>query len=31
LADVVGMAMVNAHLFWIDLEEAFTKKWFNNK
>ncbi|MFA5916711.1 MAG: hypothetical protein WC850_00570 [Candidatus Gracilibacteria bacterium] len=31
LADVVGMAMVNAHLFGIDLEEAFTKKWFNNK
>jgi len=31
LADVVGMAMVNAHLFWIDLEEAFKKKWLNNK
>ena len=27
LADVVGMAMVNAHLFDIDLEEAIDKKW----
>ena len=27
LADVVGMAIVNAHLFGIDLEEAIGKKW----
>lgn len=27
LADVVWMAIVNAHVFWIDLEEALSKKW----
>nr|MDD3719779.1 phosphoribosyl-ATP pyrophosphohydrolase [Candidatus Gracilibacteria bacterium] len=27
LADVVGMAIVNAHVFGIDLEEALSKKW----
>lgn len=30
LADVVGMAIVNAHLLGIDLEEAIEKKWINN-
>lgn len=30
LADVIGMAMLNAHVFGIDLEEALTKKWINN-
>ncbi|MDA0208203.1 MAG: hypothetical protein O3B64_02225 [bacterium] len=30
LADVVGMAMVNAHLLGIDLEEAIDKKWISN-
>lgn len=29
LADVVGMAIVNAYLFDIDLEEAIDKKWIN--
>lgn len=29
LADVVGMAIVNAHLFGIDLEEAIDRKWIN--
>ena len=29
LADVVGMAMVTAHLFGIDLEEAIDKKWIH--
>ncbi len=27
LADVVGMAFVNAHVLWIDLEQALKKKW----
>ncbi len=27
LADVVGMAFVNAHVLWIDLEKALSKKW----
>lgn len=31
LADVVGMAIVNAHLLGIDLEEAIDKKWINKK
>ncbi|MFA4999891.1 MAG: phosphoribosyl-ATP pyrophosphohydrolase [Patescibacteria group bacterium] len=31
LADVVGMAMVNAHLLEIDLEEAIEKKWINKE
>src|SRR4051812_35539534 len=31
LADVVGMAMVNAHLMGVDLEDALTKKWINRK
>ena len=31
LADVVGMAIVNAHLLGIDLETAFEEKWFKNK
>jgi NTP pyrophosphatase (non-canonical NTP hydrolase) len=31
LADVVGMALVNAHLLGIDLEAAFEEKWFKNK
>lgn len=31
LADVVGMAIVNAHLLGIDLEEAIDKKWINRK
>ena len=29
LADIVGMAMVNAHLLDIDIEEAINKKWIN--
>lgn len=29
LADVTGMAIVIAHLFEIDLEEAIDKKWIN--
>ena len=29
LADVVGMAIVNAHLLGIDLEKAIEKKWIN--
>ena len=29
LADVVGMAIVNAHLLGIDLEKAIDKKWIN--
>ena len=29
LADVVGMALVNAHLMGIDIEKALEKKWFN--
>ncbi len=31
LADVVGMAIVNAHLLDIDLEEAISKKWINRE
>ena len=31
LADIVGMAMVNAHLLDINLEEAIDKKWINKE
>jgi len=31
LADVVGMAIVNAKLFDIDLEEALIKKWITRE
>lgn len=31
LADVVGMAIVYAHLLDIDLEEAIDKKWINKE
>lgn len=31
LADVVGMVIVNAHLFGIDLEEAIDKKWITRE
>ncbi len=31
LADIVGMAMVNAHLLGIDLEEAVDKKWISKE
>ena len=31
LADVVGMAMLNAHLLDIDLEEAIDKKWISKE
>jgi NTP pyrophosphatase (non-canonical NTP hydrolase) len=31
LADVVGMAIVNAHLLGIDLEDAINKKWINRE
>ena len=31
LADVVGMAIVNAKLFGIDLEEAINKKWIKRE
>jgi NTP pyrophosphatase (non-canonical NTP hydrolase) len=31
LADVVGMAIVNAHLLGIDLEQAIDKKWINKE
>ncbi len=31
LADVVGMAIVTAHLFGIDLEEAINKKWIKKE
>ena len=31
LADVVGMAIVNAYLLGIDLEEAIEKKWIDKK
>ena len=31
LADVVGMAIVNAYLLGIDLEEAIDKKWINKE
>jgi len=29
LTDIIGMAILNAHLFGIDLEEAFARKWFD--
>jgi NTP pyrophosphatase (non-canonical NTP hydrolase) len=31
LADVVGMAIVNAHVLGIDLEDAIDKKWINKE
>jgi len=31
LADVIGMAIVNAYLFDIDLEDAIEKKWINKR
>lgn len=31
LADVVGLAIVNAYLLNIDLEEAIDKKWINKE
>ncbi len=31
LADIVGMAIVNAHLLEIDLEEAIDKKWISQE
>lgn len=31
LADVVGIAIVNAHLLGIDLEDAIDKKWINKE
>lgn len=31
LADVVGMAIVNAHVLGIDLEEAINNKWINKR
>ncbi len=31
LADVVGLAMVNANLFDIDLEDAINRKWMQRK
>jgi len=31
LADVVGMAVLNAHLLNIDLEDAIIKKWVDRK
>ena len=31
LADVVGVAVVNAHLLGIDLEDAIEKKWINRE
>ena len=31
LSDVVGLAIVNAHLLGIDLEDAIIKKWINRK
>ena len=31
LADVLGMVIVNAHLFGVDLEEAVNRKWINRK
>lgn len=30
LADVVWMAIVNAKVLWIDLEEALKEKWIKN-
>jgi len=31
LADVVGVAIINAKLLGIDLEEALIKKWINRR
>ena len=31
LADVVGMAAVNAHLYDVDIEQAIKKKWLKDK
>jgi NTP pyrophosphatase (non-canonical NTP hydrolase) len=31
LADVVGLAILNAHLLNIDLEDAIDKKWINKE
>lgn len=31
LADVIGMAIVNAHLLEIDLEKSINEKWINKK
>jgi len=31
LADIVGMAIINAYLLGIDLEEAIDKKWINKE
>jgi len=31
LADVMGMVIVNAHLFGIDLEDAIDRKWINKE
>ena len=31
LADVVGLAILNAHLLDIDLEDAIDKKWINKE
>jgi len=31
IADIVGMAIVNAHLLGINLEEAINKKWINKE
>jgi len=31
LADIVGMAIVNAHLLGIDLEKAIDEKWIKRK
>lgn len=31
LADIVGLAMINAHLFEIDLEKAIEEKWLSER
>jgi len=31
IADIIGMAMVNAHLLGINLEEAIDKKWIHKE
>ena len=31
LADILGLVALNADLFGLDLEQAFTEKWFNRK
>ena len=31
LADIIGMALVNAHLLGIDMEEAIDRKWISKK